>query len=396
MQMMSGYNPVFTPFNGNIYDSDLVRSAIHAFASHAAKGVAKHIRTKDGMIENVDSHLNFLLTKRPNPHMNAYDFYYKLATQRDNNNNAYCLIQYEGFKIIGFYPIEYSNVETLEYKNETYVKFFFNSGKQLTVPYSQVIHLRKFFNKDDMYGESNYNALYNTLELVNTTEQGVINGIKSSANIKGLLKFTTSMMSPSDLKKQRDDFFKDYEDIMSNGGVVATDTKADYIPIDNNPKMVDAEQMQLIQEKVWNYFNTNKSIITSNYTDEEWSAYYESVLEPFFIQMGLEFTTKVFTKKELEHGNEIMFSTNRLQYSTVEKKLSVVTALVDRGMMSRNQGLEVFNLPPIEGGDKYIVSLNFVDASIANEYQLGKKVEESDPKNVDNSISGGVNEGEQQ
>lgn len=391
--MMSGYTPVFTAFSGDIYSSDIVRSAIHAFATQVAKTQAKHIRRMGNTVENVNSKLEYLLTKRPNPHMNAFDFYYKIASQRDTHNNAYVLIQTEGFDIEGLYPIEYSNVETLEYNNETYVRFLFGSGKQLTVPYSQVIHLRKFFNKNEMYGESNYDSLYSTLELVNTTNQGIINAVKSSANIRGLLKFTTAMMSATDLKKQRDDFISDYMDINNNGGVVATDTKADYIPIENSPKIIDAEQMNIIQEKVWNYFNTNKAIITSKYTDEEWSAYYEAVLEPFFIQMGLEFTTKLFTKKELAHGNEIIFTTNRLQYATVDKKLAVITSLVDRGMMSQNQALEVFNLPPIEGGDKRIISLNFVDTSIANQYQLGKEVdatktEVSDTENVDNKDNG--------
>lgn len=388
--MMGGYTPVFTAFNGDIYSSDIVRSCIHTFATHAAKTQAKHIRKTGDVIETIESDISYLLTKRPNPHMSAYDFWYKIATQRENNNNAYVLIQTEGFKVTGLYPIEYSNVETLEYNDETYVRFLFSSGKQLTVPYTQVIHLRKFFNKNDMYGESNLEALAGTLELVNTTNQGIINGVKSSANIRGLLKFSTAMLSAKDLKQQRDDFISDYMDINNNGGVVATDTKADYIPIENNPKIVDAEQMNIIQEKVWNYFNTNKAIVTSNYTDEQWSAYYEAVLEPFFIQMGLEFTTKLFTKKELGHGNEIIFTTNRLQYATVDKKLSVITALVDRGMMSINQGLEVFNLPPVADGDKRIMSLNFVDASIASEYQLGKKVEVLPTDNVDNEEDGGV------
>lgn len=385
---MGNYDAVFTAFNGDIYSSDIVRACIHTFATHAAKAQAKHIRKVDGMVQTLNSEIEYLLTKRPNPHMSAYDFVYKVATQRENNNNAYVLIQSEMGRVTGLYPIDYSTLETLEYNNETYVRFIFRNGKQLTVPYSDVIHLRKFFNKDDMYGESNYSALYQALEVINVTNQGISNMVKSSANIRGILKFSTSMLSAKDLKQQRDDFITDYLDINNNGGVVATDTKADYIPITNEPKIIDAGQMELLESKIYNYFNTNKAIVTSKFTDEEWAAYYESVLEPFFIQFGLELTTKIFTKKELSHGNEIIFTTNKLQYATVEKKLSVVTSLVDRGMMSINQGLEVFNLPPVEDGDKRIISLNFVDASIANQYQLGKKTEVLTTDNVDNKDNG--------
>lgn len=382
--LMGNYSAVFSEFNGDIYSSDIVRACIHTFATHASKAQAKHIRKKDGLITNVSSEIEYLLTKRPNPHMSAYDFVYKVASQRETNNNAYILIQAEMGKVVGLYPIDYSTLETLEYKDETYVRFRFRNGRELTVPYSEVIHLRKFFNKDDMYGESNYSALQQSLEVIHVTNQGISNMVKSSANIRGILKFTTAMLSAKDLKQQRDDFINDYLDINNNGGVVATDTKADYIPIQNEPKIIDAQQMELLENKIYSYFNTNRAIVTSKFTDEEWAAYYESVLEPFFIQFGLELTTKLFTKKELEHGNEIIFTTNKLQYATTEKKLAVVTALIDRGLMSKNQGLEVFNLPPIEDGDKYIMSLNFVDASIANEYQLGKKTEVLAPQNVDN------------
>lgn len=37
-----------------------------------------------------------------------------------------------------------------------------------------------------------------------------------------------------------------------------------------------------------------------------------------------------------------------------------------------NQALEILNMPGVEGGDIYIQTLNVVDASRANAYQMGK------------------------
>jgi phage portal protein BeeE len=184
------------------------------------------------------------------------------------------------------------------------------------------------------------------------------------------------MLKPEDMKRQRDLFISDYMDITNNGGIAATDAKADYIELKNDPKMVDEKVMQAAKTKVFNYFGVNESIIKSDYSEDQWNAFYESTIEPIAIQLSLEFTSKLFTSKEQGYGNEIIFESNRLQYASNKTKVEVVTMLVDRGMMSLNQGLEVFNLPPIEGGEKRIVSLNFVDSELANQYQLGLKKNE--------------------
>jgi hypothetical protein len=141
------------------------------------------------------------------------------------------------------------------------------------------------------------------------------------------------------------------------------------------------KQMKAIKEKVYDYYGINEKIIKSSYNEEEFNAFYESILEPLAIQMSLAFTNCLFTDREKGHGNQIIFEANRLQYASNTTKINIVTTLMDRGMMTKNQGLEVFNMPPIEGGDKRILSLNFIDADKANEYQVGKqdpKVKEGD------------------
>jgi hypothetical protein len=159
--------------------------------------------------------------------------------------------------------------------------------------------------------------------------------------------------------------------ISNNGGIAATDAKAEYVPLSNDPKITDAKQMELINDKVYKYFNVSASIINSDYTEEQWNAFYESVIEPNAIEMSLEFTAKVFTQREQGRGNEIIFEANRLQYASNATKLNLITVMMDRGLLSMNEARDIFNLAPIPDGDKRIVSLNFVDASIANQYQIG-------------------------
>lgn len=389
LRMLNGFNPSFSPFSGDAYDSDVVRSAVDALARNGAKLKPKHIRRKNDAIQETGSNIERLLSVRPNPYMSAYDFYYKIITLLYMQNNAFIFIDWDEFgtMVRGFYPVPASLTEFLEPppgQQTPNVRFRFLGGQTVVLPYDQLVHLRRFFYRNDLYGETSDKALTPTLELIHTTDQGIANAVKSSAFLRGLLKFT-SMLKPDDMKKQRDDFVKDYLDIANNGGVAATDAKADYIELKNDPKMIDDKQMAAIKDKVYAYFGVNEKIIKSMYNEDEWNAFYESAIEPLAIQMSLEFTAKLFTDREQGHGNEIIFEANRLQYASTETKLKIIEILVDRGLMNKNEGREIFNMGPIPDGDKYIVSLNFIQADKANQYQLG---EEGDGRNGSSSDDG--------
>ena len=370
LRMMNQFNPTFTMMN-DAYDSDVVRAAVDAIARNAAKLKAKHIRRTNGSVMPTNSNIEYILSVRPNPFMDGYSFMYKVVTQLYLQNNSYIFIDWsDNGQVKGFYPVNASQVEFVEAQGEVFVKFAFLGGQQVTLPYQQIIHLRRFFYKNDLYGENSAKALMPTLELIHTTNEGLVNAVKSSASLRGLLKFS-AMMRPEDMKKQRDAFVTDYLDISNNGGVAATDSKAEYVPLTSDPKMIDAKQMEIIEDKVFKYFNVNAAIVKSDYSEQQWNAFYESVIEPIAIQLSLEFTSKVFTEREQGWGNEIIFESNRLQYASSQTKIQIIQTLMDRGLMSLNEAREIFNLSAIDGGDKRLVSLNFVDASIQNEYQLG-------------------------
>jgi len=358
LRMLNGFAPVFTTFSGDAYDSDVVRAAVDAIARNAAKLKPKHIRRVNGRIEEVGSDIEKLLSLRPNPFMDAYTFYYRVITQLYLKNNSFVFVDFDEVtkKIRGFYPINAATIEFLEYEGSIYVKFHFMGGQQKVLPYENLIHLRRFYYRNDLYGEPSDQALYPTLQLIQTTDEGIANAVKSSAFLRGILKFT-SMLKPEDMKRQRDLFVQDYLDITNNGGVAATDAKADYIPLNNEPKMVDDKQMEAIRKKVYNYFGVNEKIIQSNYTEDEWNAFYESTIEPLAIQMSLEFTSKLFTDAERSRGNEIIFEANRLQYASMKTKLNL-REMVDRGAMTPNEWRAAMNLAPIEGGDEPIRRLD--------------------------------------
>ena len=366
LRMLNGFYPTFSPFSGDAYDSDVVRAAVDAIARNAAKLKPKHIRQRSNGLQEAQSNIERLLAVRPNPYMSAYDFLYKVVTLLYLQNNAFIFIDWDetGTMVRGFYPIPASVVEFLEPprgQTTPNVRFRFLGGQSVVLPYDQLAHLRRFFYRNDLYGETSDRALTPTLELISTTDQGIANAVKSSASLRGILKFT-QMLKPEDMKKQRDMFVKDYLDITNNGGVAATDAKADYVPLNSDPKMVDGEQMQQIKDKVYSYFGVNEKIVKSNYTEDEWNAFYESVIEPIAIQLSLELTAKCFTDRERGFGNAIVFESNRLQYASMKTKLEL-REMVDRGAMTPNEWRAALNMVPIEGGDKPIRRLDTAEVN---------------------------------
>ena len=371
LKLLSGYQPIFTMFGDNAYASDIVRAAVDAVARNGAKLKPKHIRKVGQDIINQKSNIQYLLETRPNVYMDAYTFYYRVLTELFMRNNSFIFIDKDDSgSPIGLYPVSSANLELLESKNEIYARFKFYGGEQVTIPYTNLVHLRRFFYDNDFYGASN-KALMPTLELINTTNQGIANAIKTSANMRGILKFTQAMLKPEDIKKERDRFVTEYMNIDNTGGIGAIDAKAEFIPLDSKPQIVDKDTMAHIKQSVYDYFGVSEPIITSNYTEEQWNAFYESTLEPVAVQMGLEFTAKLFTEREIGFGNQIIFESSRLQYASATTKSNLITNLMGLAVLSVNEAREILNLAPVEGGDVRYQSLNFVDATKAAEYQTG-------------------------
>lgn len=374
-RLLNDYSPVFFNFNGQIYDSPIARACIHAIASNAGKLKAKHIRRVEGKITETNSSIEKLLQIRPNEYMNAYDFIYKTVSQLYSTNNAFIYIKVVNGYVVGLYPINYSSAEVKSYKGEMYISFIFLTGFKMTVPYTELIHLRRHFNREDIFGEDNEKPIKETLNVLHTISQGIVNSIKQSGRLRGLLKYNQTMR-PEDLKREHERFTENYLSLNNDGGVATIDAKAEFTPIDMKIQTADDKQTSIARESVYRYFNISEKIVQSNYTESEWNAFYESVIEPIAIQFSLECTAKLFTEREKGHGNEIIFESNRLQYAAASTKISLISRLMPLGLFSVNEAREIFNLSPVEDGDKRQVSLNYINAKKQDKYQLGDDEDE--------------------
>ena len=287
-------------------------------------------------------------------------------------NNSFALIDRSGRSVYGIYPITCSHMDFLsDAAGGLYCRFYLMNGKESIFPYSDIIHLRRNFNSNELLGDDNA-ALTPALELAHTQNEGIINGIKSGAHIRGILKFT-QIMAPGKLKEEKEAFINDYLQISNDGGVVATDQKMEYTPIESKPVILSAEQSKTVQDKIYNYLGITEKIVNSSYTEDEFSAFYESTIEPLAVQLSLEFTSKIFNDREQAYGNSILFESGRLQFTSNKTKVSLIKELMPYGLLTINQALEILNLPSVKDGDKRLQTLNVIDADKAAKYQVGQE-----------------------
>lgn len=357
-KLLNGYAPVFTSFGGDIYESELVRSSVDAIARNCSKlsiniTGAAHPKLRDK------------LRKAPNKMQTWSQFLYRVSSILYVRNNAFIVpIFSDAGEIEGIYPIIPQEFELVQYANQPWIRFKFANGDSAAVELDRVGILTRFQLNSDYFGEGN-KALMPTMELINIQKQGIKEGVKNGASFQ-FMATMSNFASDEDLVDERKKFTENNLK-RGNGLLLWPNTYKDIKQLEHKTYVVDADQMAAIQTNVFNYFGVNEDVIQNKAIGDKWSAFYEGCIEPFAIQFTEVLNRMIYTERELTEGNQIMATANRLQYMSNSDKLNVSAQMADRGLMTRNEIREIWNLPPLpEGiGDKLPVRGEY--------YNLGDK-----------------------
>lgn len=369
LQMLNGYTPEFATTSNHTYDYKSARECIDRIATHCAKLMPRHI--KNTVSVNIKGDINRLLSNQPNPIMNTYDFIYKTISMLYTDSNAFVYIAKDRKGMItGFYPILATSYELLQDKNDViFLEFKFVNGKTYTLPYLELIHLRLFYNKNDFFGTDN-KILLTDLETSHVASEGIKNAIKTSNNLKGILKYE-AILKADDIAKSKEAFVKDYLSMANKSGIAALDGKANFQEVNLKPITLDKGELEQVNYNIFDYYGVSEKIVRNSYSSEEWNAFYEGVIEPRAIQMSYEFTNKIFSDRAIREGNKIVFTTNRLQYASLSNKITLLKEAGALGLLTKDEAREIIDMSPLGGeeGSRIIQSLNNIDSSIANDYQ---------------------------
>ena len=362
-KILDGYVPVFRDWNGAIYESEFVKTAIDA--------VARHISKLSVVIEaGTQSELITRLKKSPNPYSTWSQFLYRLATILNVKNTAFIIPLRDKFgTVVGIYPICPLEWELVRAGEELWLRFRFKKGDTFAEKLSDVGILTRYQFESEFFGSDN-KALDDTMNLIHIQRQGIEEYTKNASSYR-FTAHLKNFSSPEDLKKERERFDVENFQGKSGGGILLfPNTYTDVKQISSQSYAVDTEQLKLIERNVFDYFGVNEDVIQNKAYGDLFTAFYEGAIEPLAIQLSEVLTKMLFTPTQIAFGSGIYFTANRIQYMTNADKLAVTKDLTDRGILSINEAREIWQLTPIDGGDRHILRGEYYDTS------TGTKVEE--------------------
>lgn len=350
-RLFTGYEPVWPGRGGNIYEMQMIRAAINAAATHISKLQPTIQGTAKPALANKLRH-------GPNEWQTWSQYLYRTATILYVHNTAYIVPVYDEYgEVSGIYTVIPDRCEIIEYgpKMVPYLRYTFRNGQKAAIEMDACGILTRFQFDKDLTGETNA-ALYPTMDLIRISNKAIEEGVKNSAAYRFMARATNFAMD-KDLAKERRRFSRENfaDDVDAGGVLLFPNTYSDIKQLESKPYTVEAEQMEIIRKGIADYFGISEDILQNKAYGDAWAAFYEGVIEPFSIQFSEVVSKMLYTFNERTRGNGIMLTSNRLQYLSNADKLQVSTQLVDRGIMSRNDAREIWNLPPVEGGDELVI-----------------------------------------
>lgn len=382
--MINGYSPTFPQFGTNIYASDVVQQALKCIVDEIKKLNPSHIRIVDSDPVPQRSTVQDVLND-PNPLMTTSEFLEKVSWLLLLNYNAFIIPVYYTWKdektgaerryYEALYPIKPTQVNFIEdASGRLFVQFYFANGENTTIPYDNVIHLKYNYSVNEYmggneYGQPDNDALLKTIQLNHDLLKGVAKAMNASYAINGVVKYNTMLDDGKTINALRELERKLQN---SESGFLPLDLKADFTPLEHKSELVDPETLKFVDEKILRNWGVPLPILTGDYTKEQYEAFYQKALEPLIISMSQALTKKMFTKREKAFGNRVELYPKELIFMTVEQTLEMIDKLSPTGGLFENEKRVALGLRPkkeLEG--KRYMSLNWIDAENASQYQVG-------------------------
>lgn len=380
-----GFTPIYSQFGTDIYASDVVQQALKCIVDEMKKLNPVHVRYTNNDPVPVKSTVQDVLDN-PNQLMTASEFIEKTVWMLLMNYNAFIIPTYytwiddktgaERRYYESLYPINPIQVDFIEDAGgRLFVKFWFWNGETTTIPYDDVIHIKYNYSLSEYmggnrFGQPDQQALLSTLNLNSTLLNGIAKAMNSSYAVNGIVKYNT-LLDDGTVEANVKELERKLQN--SESGFLPLDLKAEFTPFPRNIQLVDEATLKFVDEKILRTWGIPLAILTGDYTKEQYEAFYQKTLEPLITAISQAFTKKMFTSREKAFGNAIKFYPKELVFMTIQQKIELVNLLAPTGGIFENEKRTMFGLiplPELEG--KRYMSLNWVDADMANDYQMGK------------------------
>lgn len=384
---LDGFLPIYTQFGTDIYASDVVKQCLKCIADEMAKLIPKHIRMEGDDPVPIKSSTVQNVLKNPNELMTGSEFIEKITWLLLMNYNAFILPTYytwidpntgaERRCYEHLYPINPTQVDFIEdAEGRLYVKFWFWDGETTTLRYDDVIHIRYNYSVNEYMGGNRMGqpdtmAILEAVNLNREVLSGIAKALKASYAVNGIMKYNT-VLDDGSMDKRIEELERKL--LRNESGILGIDLKGEYIPIEKKVQAVDKNTLEFLDQKVCRFYGVSIKILLGDFTKEEYEAFYQKALEKLVRQMSEAFTKKLFTQREKAFGNEVRFYPKDLIFMNMSQKIEMVNMLSPTGALFENEKRAIFGLTPLpELVGKRFMSLNWIDANNANQYQVGKE-----------------------
>src|SRR5690554_1353475 len=372
---------LFTPYFSNKIDpklNDTFMSAINTHAKHLSK-IKPMVFLKD---KPARPDITKILSLKPNSVMEAGAFWEKVGRNYYLENNVFIYIDWDLSKpkepLKGLWILDPDNIDVIynEQSGDVFLEFQLQ-GKNIVAPLNDIIHIARNVDTTEIFGKRD-NAINSVLKVINTNYEGIEQAIKNSAFLRFVLA-STSPMNEQVRKKRAESFAENY--LAKDGtGVAYIDATETLTQIKDEAKYANANEMEHFENKILNYLNISESILKADFNENQWQAYYETNIESFVNKLLNELNFKLFTSREYGEGNRVVISSDTLHVISTQTKINLLEKTKEIGLFTINEYRKLFNMVPIEDGEKRLVSLNYINADNADDYQLGKK---EDKENIE-------------
>lgn len=341
---LTAYRPAFTTWNGEIYESLIVRAAIDAVARHVSKMRVETYGTANQSLQSK-------LAQGPNEWQTWPQFLYRCASIWLCFNNCVIVpVLNADLTTTGIFPVLPERCEVVEYKGTPWLRYTFSNGQRGAVEFKKCAVLTRHQLQSDFFGDDN-RPLKDTMKLLHLQSESVEEAVKSTSAIRFMAQ-VSNFTKPEDLALERSRFVKENLSAEAGAGgfLLFPSTYKDIKQVNVQPYTVNADELKLIYTNVQNYFGVSEKVLQNSLVGDEWSAFYEGALEPFAVMLGDGLGKMLFTEKERAFGSGVIVSSNRLQYLTNADKLNISAQMADRGIMNRDEIRDIWNLGPLPNG----------------------------------------------
>ena len=362
-QLINGYTPVYSNYNGGLYEMLQTKAIINTIATDCGKAIPQ--------LAKPNKKIEYMLQHKPNPFMSTSEFIERVVTNYLCDNNSFIVpIIDEYDSTVGLFPIKYNQAELVTYRGVIFVKWDFGAGYNGCIELERCGFIKRMQYKNDFFGDNN-SALNQTLEVIHSQNESMTNALKDSGVFRFMGQLSEQLIDKEDFENERKTF-SEVNLTSNNSQMMIYDSRYKEIKqVESKPIYLDTEQQALIDENTRDYFGVSKNVIQHAFKDDyEWNSYYEGIIEPILIKIAAALTGMTYTPSQIMAGNQVYMTTNRLQYMSNESKLAFSSQMFDRGILCGNDVADVWQLPHYEGGDKHF---------IRKEYAEINKLGENDP-----------------